>query len=304
MATSATSPTVIGNPASSFWLFDPSSGYDLTHPSSPDGPPVASRLTMATATMPVTIATEKTALVVIDMQNFFLSPAMDRQRGAGHVAADMLLSTAIPAARKAGIRIVYVNWGISDEELAILPPVLFRGFGFHAAHGNGQTSEVKEKSGQEVKSAAGVGDDIGQVTLPDGSTVSAGRKLMRDQWNTALHDPLKKDYEASQKTALPDALFHKNRVSGFWGGSTPCLGYLREHGITTLLFAGVNTDQCVLGSLQDACNMGFDTVLLRDGCGTTSPGFATEMVEYNCRKSWGFLSDCKSLAEGVASTTK
>lgn len=289
--------SVVGNPKSKFWLFDPENGYDLTHPSSPDDAPVGHRIRLLTSTMPVTIAPAKTALVVIDMQNLFLSPAMfGKVRGEGHDAEDLLLSTGIPAARKAGIQIVHVTWGISDEELAVLPPAIFRIFGYY------ETGEPFEPGGgKEVKDDTGVGDDVGDVKLPDGSTIGAGRLLMRDQWNTGLHGPLQEEFDKSQKTALPDARFHKSRLSGFWGGSTPAIEYLKKKKITTLLFTGVNTDQCVLASIQDACNMGFDTILLQDGCGTSSPEYATKMVEYNCRKSWGFVSSLKALESGVAS---
>lgn len=93
--------------------------------------------------------------------------------------------------------------------------------------------------------------------------------------------------------------FHKARLSGLWGGSTTCLEFLKERGFKSLLFAGVNTDQCVLATIQDASNEGFDTILLKDDCGTTSPDFARQTAEYNCRKSWGFVSSCKALADGV-----
>lgn len=124
---------------------------------------------------------------------------------------------------------------------------------------------------------------------------------MREQFNTALHGPLQQSFDESQQMALPDVRFHKARLSGFWGGSTPCVEYLKKKGITTLLFGGVNTDQCVLASIQDAANLGFDTILLKDGSGTTSPDYAKEMVEFNCRKSWGFVSSCQALMEGVNS---
>ena len=162
-----------------------------------------------------------------------------------------------------------------------------------------QVTFTTKKGAQEPESDIGVGDDIGEVKLSNGSTVSAGRLLMRDQWNSALHEPLQQEFDKSQTTALPDVRFHKSRLSGFWGGTTRCMEYLKAKGITTLLFAGVNTDQCVLACLQDACNMGFDIILLKDGCGTTSPEYATEMVELNCRKSWGFVSSCQGLENGV-----
>jgi nicotinamidase-related amidase len=207
----------------------------------------------------------------------------------------MLLSVGMPAARKAGIPIIHVTWGISEDELAVLPPIIFRIFGFYEEEtGNVRPDEVKE-----IKGESSVGGDMGDVTLPDGSTVAAGRLLMRGAWNAALHGPLQKAFDDSQTTSRPDVRFHKNRLSGFWGGTTSCIEYLKDQGITTLLFTGVNTDQCVLASVQDACNSGFDTILLKGGCGTISPNYAKKMVEYNCRKSWGFVSSCQALAEGV-----
>ncbi|KAK4139952.1 Isochorismatase-like protein [Dichotomopilus funicola] len=292
----ASKVSVVGNPKSRFWLFHLDHGFDLTHPSSPDQAPSGRRIKLPTTTMPVTVAPEKKALVIIDMQNIFLSPTMfGKVRGEGHEAEDTLLRTGIPAARNAGIQIVHVTWGISEKELHVLPPIIFRIFRF-------SETENDEPGGmKEVESDLGVGVDYGDVKLPSGSTVSAGRLLMRDQWNTALHNPLQQEFDKSQTTALPDVRFHKSRLSGFWGGTTPCIEYLKEKGITTLLFAGVNTDQCVLASLQDACNVGFDTILLRDGCGTISPEYATKMVELNCRKSWVFMSSCYGLENGVKS---
>jgi len=150
--------------------------------------------------MPVTIAPTKTALIIMDMQNLFLSPAMfGKVRAKGHGAEGLLLSTGIPAACKAGIQIVHVTWGISDEELAVLPPALFCGFGYHE---NGESFQLG--SANEVEDDIGVGDDMGHVKFPDGSIVAAGRLLMRGQWNTALHGRLLKDFERSRKTALPD----------------------------------------------------------------------------------------------------
>ncbi|KAK1755471.1 Isochorismatase-like protein [Echria macrotheca] len=293
---STTATTVlVGNAGSNFWLFSPSTGWDLTHPPSPEeSPPARRRLTLATTTAPITVDPDKTALIVIDMQNFFLSPAMGRSPGPGHDAEGLLLSTAFPAAREAGIRIAHVTWGITDEELAVLPPVLFRGFGYN------QVPAADKEGFDEKKGTKDVGQDMGAVTFPDGTTVAAGRMLMQDEWNTALHGGMQKSFDDSQGTAAPQVRFHKSRLSGFWaGGSSELMDYLREQHITTLLFTGVNTDQCVLASLQDACNLGFDTILLRDGCGTNSPDYARLMVEFNGRKSWGFVSSCKDLAEGV-----
>jgi nicotinamidase-related amidase len=41
--------------------------------------------------------------------------------------------------------------------------------------------------------------------------------------------------------------------------------FLDEHNLRTLLFTGINIDQCVMGTLHDASLKGFDTILLKPG---------------------------------------
>jgi nicotinamidase-related amidase len=94
----------------------------------------------------------------------------------------------------------------------------------------------------------------------------------------------------------------KNRLSGFWGG-TNIEDVLSKRGITTLIFSGANTDQCVGGSLQDAMTKGYDCLLLHDAIATTSPDFARQCIEYNTEMGWGFVLTCKQLAEGVEDMT-
>lgn len=91
----------------------------------------------------------------------------------------------------------------------------------------------------------------------------------------------------------------QNRTSGMWTDNSPILSYLHERQITTLFFAGVNTDQCVSGTLQDAFNKGFDCLLLRDACGTTSPIFAQQTIEYNCTGGSGFVIDCETFTKCI-----
>jgi nicotinamidase-related amidase len=84
-----------------------------------------------------------------------------------------------------------------------------------------------------------------------------------------------------------------------WSDKSALGDFLEQEGIRSLLFAGVNTDQCVGGTLQDAFSKGFDCVLLRDAVGTSSPGFAQEGIEYNAAKSWGFVVGCEEFERGV-----
>ncbi|KAI0549061.1 isochorismatase family protein [Xylaria curta] len=300
------SPIVVGSD-SNFWLFTNSDGFDMTHPATPSSRPEYPRVTLKTTTSAVTIAPAKTALVIIDMQNFFLSTALGHSRGEGHEAEDKLLKLGIPAAREAGIQVIWLTWGISEAGLETLPPVVWRIFGWEIAEGGNLEVENDDPGaapGQmimrsERKRDGGIGLSLGKVKPEDGTEVDAGRMLMADQWNTDMHGALEGAYREGLNAIVPDVRFNKERISGFWGPSSDMEVFLRKTGITTLLFTGVNTDQCVLATMQDASTKGYDTILLEDGCGTRSPEYARQMVHFNCQKTWGFISTCAALAQGV-----
>lgn len=123
---------------------------------------------------------------------------------------------------------------------------------------------------------------------------------MRGSWNADLYGPLNEMYEEGRKLPdKPDVWIHKNRMSALWGGRTALDDFLEKEGIRSLLFTGVNTDQCVGGTMQDAFSKGYDCVLLSDGAGTSSPEFAQKCIEYNVSKSWGFVSTCEEFVEAL-----
>ncbi|QIX00842.1 hypothetical protein AMS68_006359 [Peltaster fructicola] len=310
---------IIGN-SKDFWYYSSRHGFDLTHSSSEAS---EHRVSIDTSTLPVTVDPAKTALVIIDMQNFFLSPAFDRDvHGAGHKAMKQLAEHAIPAARRAGIRVVWLNWGLTQQEVDDMPPAITRAFGFEAVVDESQNpssesiavdrqgiprqqgANIVLQKGKDAKIYKGLGHDCGILLDPTtGQENDAGKLLMRDQWNAALCQPLDKMYEEGLKLeSRPDVLVHKNRMSGMWGARTELEDFLEKEGIKTLLFAGVNTDQCVAGTLQDAFSKGYDCILLHDGAGTTSPDFAQECIAFNSARSWGFVASCMQFAEGVAKT--
>ncbi|KAF9453845.1 hypothetical protein P691DRAFT_812459 [Macrolepiota fuliginosa MF-IS2] len=159
----------------------------------------------------IRVSKEKSALVVIDMQNFFLHP--DLRNHPGGLACVQPLIDAIPKMRDMEMKILWVNWGLTDHELKTLPPALARSF--RKSGGGGFGSQMPGKF---------------------------GRLLMRDEYNSALYGPLQTEYETG-KAKGTDIWIHKNRMSGLWGYQSALDLYLRENGIKTLFFAGVNTDQ-------------------------------------------------------------
>jgi nicotinamidase-related amidase len=71
---------------------------------------------------------------------------------------------------------------------------------------------------------------------------------------------------------------------------------LRNRNITTLLFAGVNADQCVLCTLQNANFLGYDCLLIEDCTATTSPDYCMAATIYNVRQCFGFVVRSSELA--------
>lgn len=109
----------------------------------------------------------------------------------------------------------------------------------------------------------------------DGSGVTV---LQAGSWSAQLVDEL--TFEPG------DVRVDKHRMSGFW--DTPLDSILRNLGVTTLLFAGVNLDQCVLHTMADANFLGYDTLLLEDCAATTNPDFCREATLLNIRQIFGF----------------
>lgn len=269
----ASNDKLIFGPPSSQWIYDRATKtYDLTHstdadqhpaPPSPT-PSLRMALTHGPANTSVLLSPARTALVIIDMQNFFLHPTC-RAHPTGLAAVPPLLAT-IAHARKAGVQIVWLNWGLTDADLAALPAGVSRGFARRA---------IVAEDGQEVN--AGLGVDLGE---------GKGRCLVAGEWNSAVYGPL------GEEVREGDVCVAKNRMSGLWSGETELWRWLTEdevgRGKRTLLFAGVNTDQCVLGTLTDAYNAGWDCVLLDDCSATGTPG-AREVCLYNVGVSCGFV---------------
>ena len=86
----------------------------------------------------------------------------------------------------------------------------------------------------------GLGDPIkGQP--PTSETQPTG-VLQRGAWGAAVVDEL--------ALVRGDIHVDKHRISGFW--DTALDSVLRNLGVKTLFFAGINADHCVLATLMDA----------------------------------------------------
>ena len=208
----------------------------------------------------IIIDLSRTALIVIDMQNDFCHP----QGWLASIGVETAparqpikpLQATLPLLRNAAVPVVWLNWGNRPDRLNLSPSTL----------------HVYNNDGQSV----GLG-----CALPGAPcSVQQNHVLQADSWGAAVVDELVR--------APTDISIDKYRMSGF---HDTCLdSVLRNLGIQTILFAGVNADQCVLATLMDANFAGYDCVLLEDCTATTSPVFCQEATLYNVRQCFGFTT--------------
>jgi len=227
--------------------------------------PTPRRLTFQAEPQTVTVDLQRSALIVIDMQNDFCAKGGWVDSLGVDFSPDRApiepLQRLVPEMRRAGASIVWVNWG-NRPDLANMPP--------------NQIHLYKPR---------GVGVGLGDP-LPG----SEARVLEKDSWAAAIVDEL--------RPAEEDIRVDKYRISGFW--DTPLDAILRNLQVRTLFFAGVNTDQCVLCSLQDGNFLGYGCVLVEDCCATTSPEYCVQATLFNVKKCFGFVSHSRALLDALA----
>lgn len=211
-------------------------------------------LRLAAEPKDITIDLARTAMIVIDMQNDFC-----HEKGwLASIGVDVSaarrpigpLKRFLPQLRSLGIPVFWVNWGVRPDRMNLSPALL------HVYNGSGR--------------GAGLADPL---------PATGARVLTQGSWSAQIVDELVPD--------SADIHVAKHRMSGFW--DTPLDSILRNLGVTTLLFGGVNADQCVLHSLADANFLGYDTIMIDDCTATTSPDFCWQATLYNVKQIFGFV---------------
>jgi biuret amidohydrolase len=229
-------------------------------------PPLAVRpMTIPADGKILTIDLARTAVIVIDMQNDFCHPG----GWLAHIGVDVTparapigpLGRLLPALRNQQVPVVWLNWGNRPDRLNLSPALL------------------------HVYNPTGAGVGLGDPLPGSGSKV-----LERGSWSAAIVDEL--------KIERSDIHVAKYRMSGFQ--DTELDSILRNLGVTTLMFAGVNADQCVLCTLQDANFRGYDCLLLEDCTATTSPDYCMKAAIYNTRQCFGFVVSSAAMVAELA----
>ena len=220
--------------------------------------------TVAPQTKQLRVDLSKTACLVVDMQNDFCHP----DGWLASIGVDVTparqaiqpLQQLLPQLRQAQVPVVWLNWGNRPDLLNISAGL------------------------RHVYNPSGAGVGLGDPLPANGAPV-----LTQGSWAAAV---------VAELEAQPqDIWVDKYRMSGFW--DTPLDSILRNLGKTTLLLAGVNLDQCVMATLQDANFLGYDCILIHDCSATTSPDYCAQATVYNVNQCFGFVTDSAAIATAL-----
>lgn len=224
----------------------------------------ASLVTFPAAPQGIELDLRRSALIVIDMQNDFCA----RGGWLDSIGVDISPTQAIipliretsTTLRTLSVPIIWLNWGNRPDQANLPPGVL----------------HVYNPTGGGV----GIGDPL---------AVNGSRVLEVESWSASPVEGL--------DPSPGDLFVDKYRMSGFY--DTALDSILRNLDVTTLLFAGVNVDQCVLATLMDAAALGYDVVLLKDCCASTSPSYCIQATEYNVAQCFGFVASAADLNTAI-----
>lgn len=237
---------------------------DMTRPPRP-----VSRLAIAAEPQNILVDANKSALMIVDMQNDFCTEGgWLHSRGI-----DILpnrkpiepLKRLVAGFRSAGLPIVWVNWGVRKDLLNIHPSL-------RHAH-------------------SPRGDEPGLAEPVPGTRSEV---ILRGSWGAEVVDEI--------NPGSGDIQVVKHRFSAFWDTETDAI--LRNLGIKTLFIGGVNMDQCVMTTLEDASFLGYDTILVEDATATTSPDYCVQAVLYNVKLLFGFVALSRTILSALGSARK
>jgi ureidoacrylate peracid hydrolase len=221
-------------------------------------------ITIATRPEPLKIDTERTALVVVDMQNAFCSKGglfdiLERLNESRVRPVVDKLKEATAAARKAGLCVIYLRMGYRPD----------------LADTGGPQSPNYWKEGSQI--ARRQHPELKYPSLVEGT---------RD-WQ--IIDEL--------KPCESDIIVNKNRYSGF--PNTQLDIVLKTRNLKYLLFGGVFTNICVESTIRDAYFHEYFPLMISDCCGNMGPDYTQEATVWAVANVFGWVTETAELLDAL-----
>jgi len=203
---------------------------------------------------------KRTAVVVIDMQNAFVSKGgMFDLRGFDVTPTQKIvepIKKICDAGRAKGIKIVHLAHVLSPDLREVGPD---SSFWYKSVKIYREDPRWKDKF------------------------------LIRGTWGSEIVDAL--------KPQPGDIYVEKPRFSAFFGTNLDVI--LKTCNIKHLLFVGCATNICVEASIRDAGQLGYFPVLIKDAATNNGPPFMQEATIFNTKLAYGWVTDSENLSKAL-----
>ena len=213
---------------------------------------------------PLKLDTDRTALIVVDMQNSFCKKdgMMDYFGKLNEARAKHIIEVDKKVIRvfiNKGIKIVYLRMTYEPDfgtDKEFLSPAYWKETGL---------AFMREKP--ELR----------------------GKFLTEGTWDWAIVDEL--------APGADDIIVNKSSYSGFV--RTELDGVLRKHNIKYLGFIGLFTNVCVESTLRDAFFHDYFPLLVSDACGNTGPDYVQDATVWNTQSVFGWVTTAADLINSL-----
>ncbi|MCJ7605350.1 MAG: cysteine hydrolase [Dehalococcoidales bacterium] len=212
----------------------------------------------------IRLDTDRTALVVVDMQNAFCKKGgtLDAMGMLDEAGTERVIRTdrkIIDACRRRGVRVIYLRMAYKPD----------------LSNAGGPESPNYWK-------------ELALVTMREHPELE-GKFLVTGSWDWEIIDEL--------RPQAGDITVDKNRYSGFSNTELPAV--LRTYDIKYLVFIGIATNVCVESTLRDAYFHDYFPVIVDDGCGHMGPEFTHQATMWNVASVFGWVTTSEELVKAL-----
>lgn len=210
---------------------------------------------------PLEIDLKRLAVVVVDMQNAFVSKGGMFDLWGFDISNNLKIIEPIKkitnAAQEKGVKVIYIAHRLSPNlhEVGSNSPFWYQ----KAPKSYREQPEMQEKF------------------------------YIRGTWGAEIVDELKPQGN--------DILIEKPRYSAFIGTDLDMI--LKTYDIKYVAFVGVATNICVESSLRDAFHLEYFPILISDAVASSGPSFMQEATIYNVKLCFGWVTNAENFVKAL-----
>ena len=229
----------------------------------PDPQPIMKGAKIEAEPEPITIDLKRTAVMVIDMQNAFVSKGGMFDLWGQYISRGQRIIEPIEkiseTARNKGCKVIYTMAAFSPD--------------LRETGGPNSPGWYRNKNFINYREHPELRDKL----------------TIRGTWGADILEELKPLEE--------DIVIQKQKYSAFFGTNLGII--LRTYNIKFLIFTGVATNICVEATLRDAYYLDYFPILISDACANAGPPFTQDATIFNIKFNHGWVTTTEEFLKGL-----